>query len=99
MADENLIHIIDYRIVRDEKGNFVIPDSLYADLRSKGLNSFTLRIMANPEEDMDLSGMDADIYRAIMERQKLPGSVVLEFLNAKGSLKAESEFYGRKKNA
>ena len=59
----------------------------FNELKSNGYTSVTVDIKTSPEQELNKSQIDIELFRKIKEIQELPDWVVINFILAAGKLK------------
>ena len=83
---------------RLEKGSFIIEEEIRDKLKAEKPGRVILAVYKNVRDELNNSGLDAELFGRIEKTQRLPANVVLDFLSIKGEIH-DNDFLDRLKNA
>ncbi len=82
--------ILQFETEIDEDGNIHYSQEEFRKLKQVGFEKVTIKIFGLSKKAARSLNFDSELFETIKEKQGLPESVVLEFLNSKGSIKSET---------
>ena len=87
MNDDNLSVILRFESSITQDGLLELNTERFKQLREKGFDKVEVIILGASETAVVNKGFDVELYKNIRNMQTLPDSVVLDFLQCKGSLR------------
>lgn len=87
MDKDKLSQIFSFESEIKPNGELSLPKKELETLRENGFDKVTVVLLGSAEDAADLSGLSRETFQKIKKIQSLPDSVVLDFLNSKGTLK------------
>ena len=87
MNEKELIGLKSFHLdLNNESSSKIIQDSL-TELKNKGYSKVNIEIKTSPEQELEKSDLDSDIFKKIKAAQELPDWVVINLMRASGKLK------------
>ena len=97
MNEKELIELKSLVIDLNDHSSVNLLSQTFNELKSNGYTSVTVDIKTSPEQELNESQIDIELFRKIKEIQELPDWVVINFILAAGKLK-KSNFRNRISN-
>jgi hypothetical protein len=87
--DEDLSKLFELDLEINSGKTFQFPEDKLKELLSRGYRNIKVVVYGDSDSIIKESLIDANLYEEIKITQGLPGSVVLNFLHAKGSITSD----------
>ena len=97
MNEKELIELKSLVIDLNDHSSVNLLSQTFIELKNSGYTSVTVDIKTSPEQELNKSQIDIELFRNIKEIQELPDWVVINLILAAGKLK-NSNFRNRISN-
>ncbi len=87
MNEKELIELKSLVIDLNDHSSVNLLSQTFNELKSSGYTSVTIDIKTSPEQELNKSQIDIELFRKIKEVQELPDWVVINLILAAGKLK------------
>jgi len=87
MDKENQTAVFNCDVEINENGEINLPSEKLKELHSKGFKKVSIVFFGSSEKAVAEKNLDIDLYNRIKDLQRLPDTVILDFMTSKGVLK------------